>query len=567
MAKPTSSVTITPVDDPGNPHFTIKGLTHPIKDALLQGGAIWQSKLLYWVVEGAILPESVQEAISEAYGLFVFPQHPQAGKAPKERLGDRGALARAVMEEAGIELDKSDIQSGQVTTVYAAQDITRRAGEIVLVGTKGAVMGGGASGVGVQFEGSKDVVLCTWEQITTVEPEQKADEYKPQKGDLLVLRSRPDSKQHIVKLVYKNGLMELSYYADGKIGGLLWPNANPEMFLCVGHIDLDAHKAEEKQLKALPDLPKRQIEYLQALVLDKPLVKNAATRSALRRHHFISGYDYDMDDWGKSVITDEGTAWLVAKGLMPTLPEPDYTIETRYGVQPHEDWMQWITCHCCGAYLDKWSNRQPGNPNMKALIYLVGIGNVCRDCDSPYIAPATKPQQGQDVPETPKPTAKRKGTKKAVNTPLNDVVEPAKELAWERREITLKTRTSGDVTLEADVYGQVGIHHELVHRNEVDEGHLTLTHIASGRTVITGFYQMPALHQLAEQLAAVDIDQWWIDVGNAEAKKAAEGNDAIVSIIQAWGKKKPSPIGEIPETVDDEELLEVIEELAEAVAQ
>lgn len=74
-------------------------------------------------------------------------------------------------------------------------------------------------------------------------------------------------------------------------------------------------------------LPTRQIEFLQALVLGKPVAKNAATRMALRHH----GYITTDDDWDAVQITEPGRKWLIRNNHMPESPnaerppDPDLT--------------------------------------------------------------------------------------------------------------------------------------------------------------------------------------------------------------------------------------------------
>lgn len=61
----------------------------------------------------------------------------------------------------------------------------------------------------------------------------------------------------------------------------------------------------------LPDLPQRQIEFLQALAAGQPVNRNAATRFAMRGHGLIT----DSDDWNSIELTDLGKQWLAANGI------------------------------------------------------------------------------------------------------------------------------------------------------------------------------------------------------------------------------------------------------------
>jgi len=65
-------------------------------------------------------------------------------------------------------------------------------------------------------------------------------------------------------------------------------------------------------------LPVRQVEFLQALAKGEPVVKNAATRKALREHGFIT----DTNDWAKIEITEAGEAWAAENGIDLDFPVP-----------------------------------------------------------------------------------------------------------------------------------------------------------------------------------------------------------------------------------------------------
>lgn len=182
----------------------IKGNTRAIKQALLDGGAKWNDKLVCWQYMGKELPESIRTAIADVLG-----EGGALVEAPRQPLGDRGALANAVMEEYLETLPETTpkpepfttqekVSSGLYNTVYATQEINYGFGEhIIKAGTKGAVYAGGSGRVGVMFEGWDKVVMCDWEQVTTDEPEQK---YEFKVGDYVRHKTHKDVKGQIDKI-------------------------------------------------------------------------------------------------------------------------------------------------------------------------------------------------------------------------------------------------------------------------------------------------------------------------------------------------------------------------------
>lgn len=73
------------------------------------------------------------------------------------------------------------------------------------------------------------------------------------------------------------------------------------------------------------DLPERQVEFLLDLANGRPIIKNAATRMALRGHGLIT----TEDDWGAIKLTDQGKLWLGVRDLMPPSPTADQAAANR----------------------------------------------------------------------------------------------------------------------------------------------------------------------------------------------------------------------------------------------
>ncbi len=367
MSKTTASVVATKIGDT----WQIRGYTRPYVDILRANGCAWDGKKLAWEYVGAGLPDEIQQLVDGTYGLNENSPLPELNKGNLENQVSQaettsGRAKRPYSRKTAGVFEKGapvewDSPSGIVCGEYLKpEDATRSR---VLLGSAELVI---HNAMLRRVMLANPIVIVDMEQIQGDEAilRKQADTLANELGYSLVAsvsRDDPNLAQALAEVFavamgrkpivhtepdgtcpymienqrdLKPGQDWLGWMTCCECGVFLDLESNRKAgskpLMGVGNgkvICRNCHAAKYNLPEIQLDtptlkLPLRQVEFLLALANGKPVVKNAATRKALRTHKLIT----DTDDWAAIELTAAGEWWI---GLnRPTSPAKDDRAET-----------------------------------------------------------------------------------------------------------------------------------------------------------------------------------------------------------------------------------------------
>lgn len=111
----------------------------------------------------------------------------------------------------------------------------------------------------------------------------------------------------------------------------------------------------------------------------------------------------------------------------------------------------------------------------------------------------------------------------------------AEQTTVEKRTISLRRRNAKPMTIEAEIYGQVGVHPTLIRQGRglgFSDTDYSVTHLESGRA-IREHMKPTAARTLAKALAAIDLDHMHSEferLGVVDSEKVAQLYSIVNSV-------------------------------------